>query len=863
MRKLVLVIFFFFLVAYLPCRSQIVNSDNRIKFEELAPEIEKKHQVKIYFKTEWFSGKLFRKNLVDLPLTQSLDIIKRLSDLNYSFIPPATYVFVPIEIRNYTHRVNSDGLLMVGDGPLPENQQQVNVSGQISDYETGKPLPGARINIDKLNMVTYANEMGQYNLQIPTGDYDLRLNYSDYKENVRPIRVSGNGIVDFELAEIAVLLREVLITDKAADMNLIQTQMSAIQLNAKTIKELPLFLGEKDIMKGLTLLPGVQSTGEFGTGFFVRGGSADQNLILVEDVPMFNSAHLFGLNSALNSDAISQVTFLKGGIPAKYGERVSSVMDIRMGTNPQKLAVKGGLGLLNSRLSIETPLFNKKVKLLLGGRSSYSNWLLHAMPDAELKKSSAAFYDLNALLSIRFDEKNSLSLFGYFSNDEFSFTQNSPYHYDNTLASLRYTHNFNDKFSSTFVLGHSRYRNDVSQWDSLKLNESYKISSAINYSKAKLNFNWLPNKKHNIDFGVDVVNYNLQPGMLSPLDNFSTVIPLNVSAENALENAVYLSDNIEFTDKFSAEIGFRYTQYSDSGINSPEPRLSMRYSIDDFSSVKFSYNKNNQYINLITNTAVMAPTDVYKMSTAHLPPLSSNQWAIGYFRNFNENAIETSVELYYKKLNNILEYRDGARILLNEQLEKDLLHASGYNYGAEFYIKKNTGKMTGWASYTYSRSLRHTTSNIPENQINKNEYYPSSFDKPHNIVINANHQLSRRWRFAWIFNYNTGKAITLPELKYQYNGQQYVYYSDRNKYRLPDFHRLDIAITFDETLRLKQKWKGSWTLSILNLYGHKNPYSVFYKTSSQVESKFYQSFNLYQMFIIERPIPTFTYNFSF
>lgn len=841
----------------------MVNSDSRIKFDELAPEIEKKHQVKIYFKPEWFSGKLFRKNLVDLPLNQSLDIIKRLSDLNYSFIPPATYVFVPIEIRNYTHRVNSDGLLMVGDGPLPENQQQVNISGRITDYETGKSLPGARINIDKLNMVAYANEVGQYNLQIPTGDYDLRLNYTDYKENVRPIRVSGNGIVDFELAEIAVLLREVLITDKAADMNLIQTQMSAIQLNAKTIKELPLFLGEKDIMKGLTLLPGVQSTGEFGTGFFVRGGSADQNLILVEDVPMFNSAHLFGLNSALNSDAISQVTFLKGGIPAKYGERVSSVMDIRMGTNPQKLAVKGGLGLLNSRLSIETPLFNKKVKLLLGGRSSYSNWLLHAMPDAELKKSSAAFYDMNALVSYRIDEKNSLSLFGYFSNDAFSFTQNSPYHYDNTLASLRYTHNFNDKLSSTFVIGHSRYRNDVSQWDSLKLNESYRISSAINYSKAKLNFNWLPNKKHNIDFGVDVVNYKLQPGRLSPLDSLSTVVPLNISEENALENALYLSDNIEFTDKFSAEIGFRYTQYSDSGINSPEPRLSMRYSIDDFSSVKFSYNKNNQYINLITNTAVMAPTDVYKMSTAHLPPLSSDQWAIGYFRNFNENAIETSVELYYKKLNNILEYRDGARILLNEQLDKDLLNASGYNYGAEFYIKKNTGKMTGWASYTYSRSLRHTTSNVRENQINKNEYYPSSFDKPHNIVINANHQLSRRWRFAWIFNYNTGKAITLPELKYQYNGQQYVYYSDRNKYRLPDFHRLDIAITFDETLRLKQKWKGSWTLSILNLYGHKNPYSVFYKTSSQVESKFYQSFNLYQMFIIERPIPTFTYNFSF
>jgi hypothetical protein len=294
-----------------------------------------------------------------------------------------------------------------------------------------------------------------------------------------------------------------------------------------------------------------------------------------------------------------------------------------------------------------------------------------------------------------------------------------------------------------------------------------------------------------------------------------------------------------------------------------EPRLSMRYSIDYLSSLKFSYNRISQFINLISNTSVMAPTDVYKLSTPNVEPLICNQFAMGYFRNFDKNAYEASVEIYYKKLNNILEYRDGASILLNNSLETDLRKASGYNYGVEFYVKKNTGRLTGWASYTFSRSMRHTTSEFESDQINGNNYFPSSFDKPHNIVIMGNYHLTRRWWFSATFTYNTGKPVTLPELKYSFGDRQYIYYSERNKYRLPDFHRLDIAITLDETLRLKQKWKGSWTLSVLNLYGQKNPYSVFYKSSSQLESGFSNSFNLYNLFIIAKPIPTITYNFTF
>lgn len=866
-----------------------------VSFDILSPKIESTHHIKLFYKSEWFADKRFRSSIANLPLEDCLEIVKRLSELSCIIMDANSYVFVPVEVRNYSNRLNSKGVLLIGEESDAGKFSKATITGKIIDFKTGRPLHGATISIGQLNISSATDIKGNYKLTIPVGEYDLSLNYPGFGQDERNIRVTGNGIVDFEMAERTIKLREVLVTDRAINLNVVRTQMSTIKFNAKVIKELPMFLGEKDIIKSVTLLPGIQSTGEFGTGFFVRGGSSDQNLILVEDVPLFNSSHLFGLSSAINSDGINSVTLLKAGIPAKYGERASSVMDIRLGTTADTLSFKGGIGLLNTRLNLEMPLFNKKVSLLIGGRSSYSNWLLHAMPDADLKNSSASFYDINSLLKIRFDSKNSLALFGYFSNDKFSFTKNAPYHYDNMLASLRYSHIFNDKLYSNLLLGISRYRNDISESDTLRLNEAYKVSSSINYNNAKLNFTWLPNQKHSVEFGVNAVLYKLQPGKLSPMGLLSTVLDESTQQEKALEMAAYVGDNYTLSSKVSVEGGLRFTRYAYLGPgsifsfaeNAPhtsahivdtlmygnnkiikwytslEPRLSLRYSVDDFSSVKFSFNRISQFINLISNTAVMSPTDVYKLSSPNVKPLVCNQFALGYFRNFNKNALEASVEIYYKKLNNIVEYRDGAQILLNKSLETALLNASGYNYGVEFYLKKNTGRLTGWASYTYSRSFRHTTGSFDEDQINGNKYYPSSFDKPHNVVVNATLHLTRRWRLAGIFNFNTGKPVTLPELKYDFNGRQYVYYSDRNKYRLPDYHRLDIAITFDETLRLRQKWKGSWTLSIINLYGQNNTYSVFYKSASQLESRFNQSFNMYKMFIISRPIPTLTYNFTF
>ncbi len=839
-----------------------------VAFDVLASKLESTHHVKIYYKSAWFEGKLFKETMAEMSLENALAIIKRSVHLECIQMQEDSYVFVPEEVRNYSNNTNSNGVLLIGEGSNLEKGANATVSGKISDVYTGKPLKGATISIDALTMTATTDKDGNYKIMVPVGEYELAINQTGFGEDIRRISVFGNGIVDFEIAKRTIRLKEVVVNNEAADQNVVSSQMSSIRLNAKAIKELPLFLGEKDVLKSLKLLTGVQSTGEFGTGFFVRGGSQDQNLILIEDVPLFNSAHAFGLISALNSDGINNVTLLKSGIPAKYGERASSVMDIRMGSNPDRTSIKGGIGLMDTRLNFETPLFNKKVNLLIGARTSYSNWLLHQMPEADLKNSSVNFYDLNALLSIKFNPKNKLVLFGYLSDDKYSLSNENKFHYENLLGSVQYLHQFSEKLNATWMAGLSRYKNDMSESDSLLPAEAFKVSSAIHYYNTKLDINWLQSAAHTFNFGLNAVRYTIQPGVQEPLGLLSEVIYKKVGAENGLEMSAYVSDKINFSSPFSAEVGLRFSRYANLGVttdwtSSLEPRLSMRYSLDDFSSVKLNYNRISQFINLISNTTVMSPTDVYKLSSPQTKPVICDQVALGYFRNFNQNALEASAEIYYKKLQNILEYRDGAELLMNNDLESDLLNASGYNYGVELSIKKNTGKLTGWANYTYSRSLRHTNSAVKADQINGNRIFASGSDQPHNIVLVGNYHLTRRWMFSGTFNYSTGRPVTLPELKYEYNGKQYIYYSDRNKYRLPNYHRLDIAFTHDENLKLKRSWKGSWTIAILNLYAQKNPYSVFYKSTAGLESYFKSSINLYKMYIIEKPIPTITYNFTF
>lgn len=869
------------------------SASGYITFDQLVTQLEKQNSIKFFYKEEWFKGLKFHEGILDLPVDEALEIIKSRAECRTVLID-SSVVFIPMSLVPSNEFFSGAKVIQVGNPrELGKNSKAV-FSGRILDGNTSEPLIGAILYDENMKFGTSTDLKGNFSITLPVGDHNLKISYVGYEDMFQAVKIYSTGSADIEIFEKSVNIEGVYVYSERAEMNISRTQMSISKLNSRNIKELPVSIGEVDIVKSLTLLPGVQSVGEFGAGFNVRGGSADQNLILVEDVPLFNSSHLFGLTSAINSDAINSVTLIKAGTPAKYGERVSSVMDIKLSqASGDKLKGRAGIGLINSKFFLEAPLWKNKVNLTIGGRTSYSDWLLRKMPDIDLMNSKANFYDLNGLLMFNINAKNKISLFGYQSFDRFVYSSNTAYSYTNVLSSLKWSHIINRNLSVNLIAGVSKYSYILQEKDSVRLMEAYRIGSELNYRMVKGNFLYSPSKNHTIEFGANILNYVINPGNLKPLGTNSSVIPLSLSKEKAYELGFYVSDNIIVSSKLGVELGLRYSGFVLLGSGSEfvydkskplhinsiidtvvfannsimhkyggvEPRANLRFMIDEFKSFKLSYSRINQYINLASNTSSMAPTDTWKLSNKYLKPLKSDQIAVGYFNNFWNNSIETSVEVFYKKLENVLEYKNGVKVIMNPNLEADLLNASGYNVGLELYVKKNTGKLGGWVSYTLSRSMRKTNGIWDEEKINNNSYFPSSYDKTHNLIVNTNYYISQRWRFAATFTYNTGRPVTLPEYEYYINGYKYIYYSARNEYRLPDYHRLDVSITLGESLRVRKRWKGSFTFSVINLYGRKNAYSVFYQRNSTSISS--NDYNLYKLYIIGRPFPTLTYNISF
>jgi hypothetical protein len=876
---------------------QINKESNLLSFDQLTDQLGQKYHVQFFYKSEWFEMKYFNPSILKLPFKETLNRLKIETDFSIFTFDSVLYVFVPVRPEfEPPSEVKYSDVIIVGNPSEYGKYTKATVQGKILDGNNGNPMPGASIFIDKLKLGVTADNKGNYHMQAPVGEYTIRVTFMGYDETTQKIKLVGNGTLDLKLYEESIRLPEVIITSERPDFNVSGTQMSFTKLNSRTIKELPVSLGMTDIIKSIALLPGVQTIGEFGTGFNVRGGSADQNLILLEDVPLFNSSHLFGLTSVVNSEGISNVTLMKAGISAKYGERVASILDIRFSADGQdKRTVNGGISLIDSRLSVETPIINKKVSLLISARSSYSDWLLHKIPDIDLMNSSAHFYDANAFLTCNINTSNKINLFAYMSNDQFGFTKYTNYTYSNLLTSVKWKHTFNNALHFNLVAGLSNYRYNVSESDTSRPWRSYNINSSITYQNIKWDFSWVPVEDHSIDFGLNGVLYAIKPGKLNPFGIESEIESLTMNQEKAGEYAFYITDNAKLFPELTIDFGLRFTLYTYLGpstvysfradlprsrqtiIDSTsynnnelvcaysglEPRISLRFGISDNKSVKLSYNRIHQYINLISNTAIMTPSDVWKLSSPNLKPLRCDHLAVGYFQNFKNNSIESSIELYYKSLKNAIDYKNGAKILLNPDLEADILNVNGINFGVELYVRKNSGAVTGWISYTYSRSLQKTTGTFDIEKINNNQLFPSNFDRPNNLIINLNYHLSKRWRFGGIFTYSTGRPVTLPEYKFDYQGFQLLYYSDRNKYRLPDYHRLDISITYEKSLKIKKKWKSSWTFSVVNLYGIKNAYSVFYKKEEHMVSYQYRLYDTYMLYIIGRPFPILTYNFSF
>jgi len=760
------------------------------------------------------------------------------------------------------------------------------IAGYVRDIKTGEPLIGAAVYIDSPPIGVATDQFGYFSFTLPRGRHILKITSVGMKDTKRQVMLYADGKLNVDmLDQVASLKTVIVISEKASNTR--SLQMGVERINIKTIKQVPVVFGEADVLRTVLTLPGVTSVGEGSTGFNVRGGAADQNLILFNDATVYNPSHLFGFFTAFNPDVVKDVELYKSSIPEKYGGRLASVLDVttRDG-NKKKISGTGGIGPLTSKLTIEGPLIKDKTSFIASVRTTYSDWLFRTLPPSEYGNSTASFYDLDLHISHEFNSKNNLYLTGYLSNDQFRLNNDTLYKYSNKNINAKYKHIFNNQLYGTLTTGYDRYQYSVSSVANPV--NAFNLGFNINQSFLKADFSYSPGGGHNIDFGVNSIYYKLYPGSFDPLGSKSLVVPNNVAAEQGLESALYLGDRFDISPKFSVSAGIRYSMFNYLGphdvytyvpglpreaanivdsipypkgkfiktYQGPEYRVSARYALSDNSSVKLSFNTTRQYIHMLTNTATISPTDIWKLSDSYIQPEMGTQYSLGYYQNFKSNTIETSLEVYYKNISNYLDYKSGATLLLNPHIETDVIETRGKDYGVEFMIKKLSGKLNGWLSYTYSRSLLQSDDANAGQTVNNGSFYPSDFDKPNNLNFIGNYKINHRFSISVNVVYSTGRPITLPIAIYQLGGSQRVYYSDRNQYRIPDYFRTDFSMNIEGNHKIKKLTHNSWTVGVYNLTARKNPYSVYFTEVNGVIKG-------YQLSIFGTAIPFITYNFRF
>jgi len=759
------------------------------------------------------------------------------------------------------------------------------VTGHIRNARSGEPVVNASVFIEKLNRGVTTDPYGYYFFSLPGGAYSFSVQGIGMKDARYQVIIYGEGKLDIELKEQVTTLKEVVIsTQKTSNIN--RVQLGVERLTIATIKQMPAVFGEADILRVVTTLPGVKTVGEASTGFNVRGGSADQNLILLNDATIFNPSHFFGMFSAFNPEIVKDVELYKSSIPAKYGGRLSSVLDIstREG-NKKNITGSAGIGVTTSRLNIEGPILKDKTSFIFGGRTTYANWLISLLPDP-YDRAKASFNDGNLSISHRMNQKNDFYFTGYFSNDRFNLASDTTYNYSNRNVSVKWKHNFNSKLLSYFTAGYDQYKYGVFS-EANKVN-AYTLSFDISQANFKADFSYLLHAKHNLNFGVHSILYKLHPGSFVPRGKESLVATDVVAPEQALESALYLSDRYTVSTKLSLEAGMRYSVFNNLGpkevavyasgvprdestvvekksyeknkitqtYKAPEVRVSVRYSITNSFSVKAGYNSMRQYLHVLSNTTAIAPTDIWKLSDPNIRPQRGDQVSLGIYKNLKSNTIETSWEVYYKRIKDYLDYKPGATLVLNHDIETEVLQTKGKAYGTEVMIRKPGGKLNGWISYTYSRVLLKMDDSTIGIPVNKGAYYPANYDKPHDVTMVGNFKVNHRFSLSLNMTYSTGRPITLPVGRYYYAGSQRVSYSDRNSYRIPDYFRTDFSMNIDGNYKVKQKTHNSWTIGIYNLTGRKNPFSVYYVSENG-------RVNGYRLSIFGNMIPFINFNIRF
>ena len=805
------------------------------------------------------------------------DSSQRTSDISLDFLQEQPQVSI-------SSAINTSQRFTFGDPNLTIGASNLSIGGYVRDAQTGEALVGASVFVENPSIGTLSDAFGYYVLTLPRGTHDLRYQYVGKKVALRIVELHGPGNLDVELEEEILSLNEVVISGEKSQVESVQT--GSVRLNMDEIKTIPTVLGESDILKISLTLPGVQSVGEGSAGFHVRGGTTDQNLILLDDIPLYNPNHLFGFFSAFNPAMVKYAQLSKSGIQAQYGGRASSVFDIAIRDgNRKKLVAAGGISPLTGKVSLEGPLHQEKGSFILGLRSTYANWLLKALNDPELSNSRAYFGDALARVQFALTEKDNISLSAYHSQDRFRLDADTLFQYANTLASLRWRHVFNNKFSSLFNLGYTRYTYDIGSEASPS--NAFDLSYGIDQYTAKIGFDFYPNSRHHVQFGVQGFVYQLNPGSILPVGDSSGIRPEILDTERGLESAIYLGDEFTISNRLSIYGGIRFSTFSLLGpgesflyapdlpketqfiidtlaysngeriqsYSGPEYRFSSRYKLDSHLSVKLSYDKSRQYIHRLTNTIAVSPTDTWRLSNPHLGPQISDQLALGFYQEIDALGLELSLESYYKRLRNILEYKDGADLLVNETLEADVLSAKGRAYGLEFLFKKKTGQLNGWISYTWSRTLLKANGAFREETINRGDWYPANYDKPHNLSLVSNYKVNRRVNFSLNMAYSTGRPTTVPISQYQFRGTQLAFFSERNQYRIPDYFRVDFAMNIEGNHKVEKVGHSSWSLSIYNLTGRNNAYSIF--------SRFQDgSIQTFQLSVFAQPVLTLTYNFE-
>jgi hypothetical protein len=776
----------------------------------------------------------------------------------------------------------------------PSNvNEKVTLSGYVKDAKSGESLTGVNIVIRALETGAVSNNYGFFSLTVPKGKHVVSFSYIGYQAQLLTLELNQNTQRNVELTEEGVELESIEITDEMGDRNVKSTEMSVNRLDMRTIQKMPALLGEIDIIRSIQLLPGVSTVGEGATGFNVRGGTIDQNLILMDEAPVYNSSHLFGFFSIFNPDAVKDAQLYKGAMPAQYGGRLSSILDVRLKEgNAKKFTAAGGIGTIFSRLTLEAPIVKDKVSFIVAGRRSYIDILSKPFLPESLASTQFNFFDLSAKVNWKINPRNTVFLSGYFGRDIFG--AGFKFNWGNGTGTLRWNRIWNDKlFSNTtaiysnyqYVLGFGQTNNDRFDW----------TSRIITYSLSH-QFNYYLNPKNTIIFGFIGTLYDFEPGNAVGI-SMGERRDVGLPSKWAMEGGVYADNEQKLNRRWAIRYGLRWSVFNYTGAgeaydlsdpitglgsitsdnalprrpinfrqynqwesiklyNNFEPRLSVKYEVDEFSSIKSSYNRTAQYIHLVSNTTAATPLDVWTPSTNNILPQIGDQVAIGYFRNFGkDNMFESSVEVYYRWMQNQLDYVDGANLLLNPYLEADLLSAQGRAYGAEFYIKKSKGDLTGWISYTLARTERQVAG------INRGEWFPNRFDRPHNLYVVAMYTLNKRVELSANFVYASGTPATFPTNRMMVQGLVIPHNSEnrRNNYRIPDYHRFDFSLTLFGKKKPNRRWEGHWVFSVYNVYGRKNPFSVYFQP--QIEDP--QVTQATRFFLIGIPVPGVTYNFKF